>query len=74
MPEKARLPILEMLITEGGKPHLSKVLDIAMMMLFGGGRERTEKEFEKLVREASFELASVIPTLGATSVIEAVAV
>jgi SAM-dependent methyltransferase len=74
MPGKARLLILEMLVPEDGKPHVSKVLDIAMMMLFGGGRERTRDEFTKLVREASFELTAVIPTLGPTSVIEAIAV
>ncbi len=74
MPGKARLLILEMLVPEDGKPHVSKVLDIAMMMLFGGGRERTEKEFANLVREASLELAAVIPTLGPTSIIEVVPV
>ena len=63
-----------MLVPEDGKPHVSKVLDIAMMMLFGGGRERTEKEFAKLVREVSLELTAVIPTSGPTSVIEAIAV
>jgi O-methyltransferase domain len=73
MPAKARLLILEMLVPEGGKPHISKVLDIAMMMLFGGGRERTEKEFAELVREASFEAPAVIPTSGPTWVIEAIA-
>jgi len=74
MPDKAHLLILEMLVPEDGKPHVSKVLDIAMMMLFGGGRERTEKEFAELVREASFEATAVIPTLGPTWIIEAIAV
>lgn len=74
MPDGARLLILEMLVPEDGKPHVSKLLDVVMMTLFGGGRERTKKEFEKLVREASFELSAVIPTMGPTSVIEAIAV
>jgi hypothetical protein len=74
MPNKARLLILEMLVPEDGKPHVSKLLDVVMMTLFGGGRERTKKESEKLVREASFELTSVIPTMGPTSIIEAIAV
>lgn len=74
MPGKARLLILEMLVPQDGKPHVSKLLDVVMMTLFGGGRERTKKEFDKLVREASFELSAIIPTLGPTSVIEAIAV
>jgi hypothetical protein len=63
-----------MLVPEDGKPHVSKLLDVVMMTLFGGGRERTKKEFDKLVREASFELSAIVPTLGPTSVIEAIAV
>jgi hypothetical protein len=74
MPDGARLLILEMLVPEDGKPHVSKLLDVVMMTLFGGGRERTKKEFDKLVRDASFELSAVIPTLGPASVIEAVVV
>ena len=40
MPAKARLLILEMLVPEDGKPHVSKLLDVVMMSLFGGGRAK----------------------------------
>ena len=73
MPAQARLLLLEMLVPENAGPHLSKVLDIAMMMLFGGGRERTEKEFAQLLQAASFKAGAVVPTSGPTSVIEAIA-
>jgi hypothetical protein len=71
MPKQGRLLILEMVVPEDGKPHPSKMFDIAMMVLFGG-LERTQREFADLLRSASFHLAATIPTTGPTVILEAI--
>jgi hypothetical protein len=72
MPLQARLLILEMLVPEDGAPHASKMFDIAMMVVFGGGRERTVREFASLLGTVGLQLKAVIPGSGPISIIEAV--
>ena len=50
-------------------PHLSKLIDLEMMML-PGGRERTEQEFAALFAAAGFVLTRVVPNESMLSVIE----
>jgi len=42
------------------------------MMIFVGGRERTEREFDSRLDLAGFRMARVIPTISTLSLIEAV--
>ncbi len=49
-------------------------LDLQMLVLTPGGRERTEGEFRSLLQEASFELRAVIPTASPFRILEAVPV
>ena len=58
-----------MVLPEDDTPHPGKMLD--MMMLVGpGGQERTPSEYEQILRPAGFELARVVPTRSAVSVVE----
>jgi len=69
----SRLLIIEMVLPPGNAPHPGKMLD--MMMLVGpGGQERTAHEYEALLASAGFQLARVIPTNSAVSIVEASAV
>jgi hypothetical protein len=45
-------------------------MDLNMLVMLGG-RERTEEEYQRLLSEAGFRLARVIPTHSPFSVIEA---
>ena len=74
MSNQARLLIAEMVIPAGTDPAFAKVFDLTMLVLTSGGRERTEAEFQKLLVEAGFHLARVIPTKSTVSIIEAVPV
>jgi hypothetical protein len=65
-----RLLVLEMVVPEDARPHASKMLDIAMLVQFGG-RERTEAEFRALLAGAALRVERIIPSRGPTSVIEA---
>ncbi len=69
--KNGKLLILEMVVPEGNQPNPAKVLDI-QMLLTAGGKERTEDEFRKLLHNAGFSLARIIPTQSPMCVIEAV--
>ena len=55
----------------GNEYHHAKFLDLNMLVLSEGGRERTEEEYRMLLDEAGFTLTRVIPTAAPLSVIEA---
>jgi hypothetical protein len=68
----------KLLIDESGVPadaryDPSKVMDL-VMMLFTGGRERTEKEFSALFAASGWRLNKVIPTASPLSIVEGVPV
>jgi O-methyltransferase domain/Dimerisation domain len=49
-------------------------LDLQMLVLTPGGRERTEAEFRSLLRQTGFDLRAVIPTASPFHILEAVPV
>jgi hypothetical protein len=65
-----KLILLEAVMPSGGEPHYSKILDLEMLV-FPGGRERTEDEFRDLLSRAGFRLNRIVPTRSSLSVIEA---
>jgi hypothetical protein len=71
---KGRLLVVEMVMPVGNVAHFSKWLDLDMLMMFSGGRERTEAEYRKLYQMAGFRLTRIIPTASPTSVIEGVCI
>ncbi|HEX5109142.1 MAG TPA: methyltransferase [Vicinamibacterales bacterium] len=64
-----RLILLEAVVPADNTPHLSKLLDIEMMLM-PGGRERTEQEFAALLEAAGFALTRIVPNESMLSVIE----
>jgi hypothetical protein len=69
MHENARLAVCEMVVPPGPEPHLSKLLDLEMLVNTGG-RERTRDEYARIYEAAGFELTRVVPTHGPVSVLE----
>jgi hypothetical protein len=59
-----------MVIPEDSSPHPAKVLDVAMMALFGG-RERTAKEWSALLYAGGFTLDRIIERPSPVWLIEA---
>ena len=66
----AKVILLEAVLAPGNEPQFGKVLDLEML-LFTGGRERTEEEFRTLFAQARFQLTRVLPTKSPLSVVEA---
>jgi hypothetical protein len=67
----ARVLLVESVVPANGQPHMSKFMDVNMLVMTGG-RERTEAEYRALLSEAGFRLTRVVPTKSFMSVVEAV--
>ena len=71
MPSSAKLLLVEMVIPPGNDPFFGKLLDLEMLVCFGG-QERTEEEYRELLSATGFELTRVVPTRTPSSILEAV--
>ncbi len=71
MGPQARLLILEPVIPAGNAPFPGKLLDLNMLVMTEGGRERTAEEYAHLLTAAGFQIDRIIPTAAAISIVEA---
>ena len=65
-----RVLIIEAVLSDTPEGAFTKFLDLEMLAVTPGGRERTAAEFERLLASAGFELSAVLPTRSPVSVIE----
>jgi hypothetical protein len=71
LPRNGRVLLCEMVVPNAPGPGPAKMLDIEMLTLTVGGKERTEAEFRDLFASAGLELTKIVPTPAAFCVIEA---
>jgi hypothetical protein len=76
MPVHAKLLVIERVLPERIDPddtrNLANVLmDINMMLMSPGGRERTEVEHRQLLRQAGLQIERVVPTPSPLAIIQA---
>ena len=71
-PAHAKVLLLEMLLPDTPGPHPAKSLDVEMLVMTTGGRERTRAEYEALLESAHMRLLRVTPTRTPTVILEAV--
>ena len=67
-----RLLVVDSVVPPDAKYDPSKVMDL-MMMLFSGGKERTEHEFRALFAASGWRLNRIIPTASPLAIVEGVA-
>lgn len=72
LPSDGKLLVVEAIVPGGNAFHPSKFLDINMLVMTSGGKERTEAQFAELLGASGFRLARVLPTAGLMSVLESV--
>ena len=72
MPPDGKLLLVEMVIPLGNRPFLGKFLDLGVMMMAKGARERTEEEYRNLLSSAGFDVSKIVPLPSPDSIIEAV--
>ena len=66
----ARLLIVETVVAPGNTPCHAKELDL-LMLVYTGGRERTEQEYRELLDATGFALEHTLATASTMSIIEA---
>ncbi|MFC5754119.1 methyltransferase [Actinomadura rugatobispora] len=71
MPDHGRALLLDILLPEDDRPHLGKDLDMRMLALYDGARERGEDEYLALLGKAGLRPNRVIELPYALSLIEA---
>jgi hypothetical protein len=72
LPRHGRVLLCEMVVTGDPGPTPAKLLDIEMLVMTVGGKERTEEEFRELFDAAGLRLNRIVPTERPICVIEAV--
>ncbi len=71
MQPNGRLLLVEMVIPPGNEPFFGKLLDLQMLINYGGS-ERTEAEYQILLETAGFSQTKIYPLAPPVSVIEAI--
>jgi hypothetical protein len=56
-----RVLVVEMAMSPDNRPSFARVMDLQMLLLFGGGRIRTEAELRGLFDAAGLEVTRVLP-------------
>jgi hypothetical protein len=72
LPANGRVLVCEMVVTDEPGPTPAKMLDIEMLVMTVGGKERTEAEFAELFAASGLELNRIVPTSRPIAVIEAI--
>jgi hypothetical protein len=74
MPDNGKLLVAEQVIPPGNQPFMGKLIDVNMLVMTDGGRERTEAEYRALFEKAGFKLTRIVPTQDEMSIIEGIRV
>jgi hypothetical protein len=73
LPSGGRVLVCEMVVPEDFGPAPAKMLDIEMLVMTVGGKERTIEEFGSLFSSADLRLGRVVPTKTPICIIEGLA-
>ncbi|HEY3302780.1 MAG TPA: methyltransferase [Candidatus Binatia bacterium] len=69
-----KILLAEVVLGSSGESRFARLLDLEMLVMTQGGRERTQDEFQRLYEAAGFKLNGVIGTETHISIVEGVAV
>ncbi|UBF25808.1 methyltransferase [Kovacikia minuta CCNUW1] len=72
MTADGRVLVVEQVIPPGNEPFLGKLLDVNMLVMCPGGKERTAAEYQQIFAAAGFKLTRIVPTETFVSVVEGV--
>jgi O-methyltransferase domain len=72
LPKDGRVLVCEMVVSDEPGPTPAKLLDIEMLVMTVGGKERSAQEFAELFAASGLKLNRIVPTARPVAVIEAV--
>jgi hypothetical protein len=67
-----RILIVEQVLSDAPESAFTKALDLEMLVMTPGGRERTADDFQTLLSKAGLHLSRIVPTESPVCIIEAV--
>jgi hypothetical protein len=70
MRPRTKVLVVDRVIAPGDEADAAKFVDLEMLVITHGGRERTQLEFQELYAQAGFDFVRVVATRGPMSVIE----
>jgi hypothetical protein len=70
MPDKGKILVIEMILSEDNAFSYGKLIDIQMMVFMHEGKERTRNEYELLFRKSGLKISAILPTIAPFSIIE----
>jgi SAM-dependent methyltransferase len=71
MAPNGRILLVENILPGDNSPSRTHWLDLEMLVMTSGGRERTQRDFSDLLSSSGLEFVRVIPTPGSRTIIEA---
>lgn len=72
MKDRSRVLLMESVIPKSNEPFFGKFLDLEMLTITSGGKERTREEFSDLFKQSGFRLNRIYPTASFESIIEGI--
>ena len=69
-----RLLVVEIVLGSATASNFASLLDLEMLVITQGGRERTQEEFQKLYAASRFSLTRVVATEAPVSIVEGIAI
>jgi SAM-dependent methyltransferase len=66
-----KILVVEQVVSDAPEAAFAKIIDLEMLVMTPGGRERTEPEFRALFERAGLTLTRIVPTPSPVRVIEA---
>jgi len=70
MPENGRVLVIEMVLPDNESSLLGEFLDLEMMVMTPGGRQRTASEYRSLFANNGLQVNRIVPTSTAISLVE----
>ncbi|MDQ3762102.1 MAG: hypothetical protein M3460_10520 [Actinomycetota bacterium] len=64
MADNACALLAEIVLPDGLQPSMGKLVDLEMLVMTAGGRQRTEAEHRTLLRRAGLRLIRIVPSTG----------
>ncbi|WRL39283.1 methyltransferase [Cyanobacterium aponinum AL20118] len=71
LPEHGKILVMEMIVPQGNTPSSAKMLDLNMLVMCPGGKERSKIEFEELFSLAGLTLHRIVTTSEEVCILEA---
>lgn len=71
IPDGGRVLLVEVVVPDDDRPHISKDTDMRMLALFGEGMERSNSEYAELLGKSGFQLNRQLELPGGVSIVEA---